>query len=163
MTERGGAVFMSLLGSLHYTSLRFIAEFQDGTESYMAIGLRKDSELRCKKPQKISSQSNLSRIPTYHRGAFNYHLLRMTQTGLLSEMTHRTVYRTRPKDTSQRFFVAEASPLGYTNLSFPALMLLAGTAAGMALSVLERLVRGRRNMRRYSRDTHRAWRPSAGQ
>ncbi len=158
MTERGGAVFMSLLGSLHYTSLRFIADFQDGTESYMAIGLRKDSELRCNPPQKNLFSKQLV-THTYHRGAFDYHLLRMTQTGLLSEMTHRTVYGTRPKDASQRIFVAEASPLGYANLSFPALMLLAGAAAGMALSILERLVRGRSDMT----PTHRAWRPSAGQ
>ncbi len=82
------------------------------------------------------------------RGAFDYHLLRMSQTGLLSEMTHRILYETRPEDNSPRFFVAEASPLGYANLSFPVLMLSAGAAVGVGLSIMERLIRRKRRMER---------------
>ncbi len=44
--EKGRVSFMPLLSSLQFTSLRFVANFQDRTESYLALGLRKDSELR---------------------------------------------------------------------------------------------------------------------
>ncbi len=65
--------------------------------------------------------------------AFKYHLLRLLESGVYDKVYHRRVEESKVRDNSERIFpMVSASPLGYDNLIFPALML----AFGVIVSIL---------------------------
>ena len=71
------------------------------------------------------------------REAFNYHLLKLTEHGIL-----KRVYNRWP-DTSrnEEFGIAEAATLGFENLLFPFSSLAIGMVAAVVLAALEGLQR----------------------
>ena len=67
---------------------------------------------------------------------FDFHLLKMKESGVVDKLLTRYY-----PDPPQTFGVTDASPLGYDNLIFPALILSFGTCGALAVVLVERLVR----------------------
>ena len=73
-------------------------------------------------------------------GPFNHHLLQLHQSGVTKELFHKWFADRSPPDLSKRIFrPSNASPLGYLNLIFPAIILLVGLFASLALGIVEKL------------------------
>ena len=61
------------------------------------------------------------------------------QAGVLQKLSNKWLDGSRPDDLSHRIFQKEAQPLGYENLSFPALIMTCGVIIGSLLLALENM------------------------
>ncbi len=95
---------------------RPLMDFQEMTKGVLGFGLQKDSEF---KP------------------AFNYYIVKLRELGILDEIFARWIKENMPDDMSERIFVEDASVLGYDNLFFPAMVLLAGFIGGVVVVLYE--------------------------
>ncbi len=86
------AMFHTARGYRAYKDLRSLMDFQDLMKSYMAISLQKDSEFTA---------------------LFNYELTTLWESGVISHLLFTWGQQGVPKDGSDRFFVGEASVLGF--------------------------------------------------
>ncbi len=100
-----------------------VTAFKDAFASQLAFGLQKDSEFTA---------------------AFNHHLFKMVQSGVLRQLMYKWLEGRRPEDESDRIFTEDATSLGYENLFFPMVVMLVGLAGGLALLVGERWGRRRK-------------------
>ena len=71
------------------------------------------------------------------REAFNYHLLKLTEHGILKRIHNRWPDTSR----NEEFGIAEAATLGFENLLFPFSSLAIGMVAAVVLAALEGLQR----------------------
>ncbi len=71
--------------------------------------------------------------------AFNYQIVKLRQAGVMKTLTDKWLRGDVPPDYSDRiFFAGNASPLGFSNLIFPALTLLAGLLASVIFVCIEK-------------------------
>ncbi len=79
------------------------------------------------------------------RDAFNYHILKMAQSGVLDKILHKWLQKRKPADRSGKIFVEEPVSLGYDNLFFVVLVLLSGIGLALGMVAVEfgRMVKGR--------------------
>ena len=74
---------------------------------------------------------------------FDYHIKKIMESGLLAQMKH--VYleagKLEPLNEALKDIAEAAHPLGYSNLLFPALLLIGGICLGLLLLLLEKFVK----------------------
>ncbi len=69
---------------------------------------------------------------------FNYHILKLLESGVLKGIYHKWENSRAPPDNSERiFFGGTAEALGYSNFAFPALIFFLGLATASLLVCLE--------------------------
>ena len=83
--------------------------------AYTALGLPKNSELR---------------------DLFNYHLIRMRESGVFYQESHKWLREDRPREFTSTS-ADEAKALGLDSLLFPVLVLAAGISGCAILAMLE--------------------------
>ena len=91
-------------------------KMEDSSEMNLHFALQKDSEFS---------------------GAFNYHLLKQFEHGILKRVTkdhHMFKY------TKERFGMPDAAPLAYNNLTFPFMCLGLGIVASLLIASSERMI-----------------------
>ena len=81
------------------------------------------------------------------REAFNFHLLKLTEHGILKRIYNRWPDTSR----NEEFGITEAAVLGFENLLFPFSALAMGMAAAVVLAALEGV---QRKMTRLHRASH---------
>ncbi len=102
-----------------YKNFLFLRNFEDSTSTQLAFGLQKDSEFR---------------------KLFDYHIVKLQQSGMLKLLTHKWFSEEKPEDLSGRIFQDAPMPLGYENLFFPIIIILIGTIGGIITLGIEALV-----------------------
>ena len=97
----------------------FIQDFDDALVGQLAFAFRKNSDFA---------------------DLFSYHLVKLFQTGTVDKVSHRWMGGDRPGDWSGRIFQEVPSVLGYENLFFPIIVIIAGTVSALLLLLLENLI-----------------------
>ncbi len=110
------AFFGSRITFFGTSILTVLTQFEDHELAQNAIGLQKDSELR---------------------DMFNYHILKMRQTGVLDQILQSWLTRRGPSDWSSRIFQDDPIALGYQNLFGPVAVLVAGIGSSFTIILLE--------------------------
>ena len=111
------AFFGSKISFVGVSGMTLLTDFEDNEYIQNAIGLQRGSELR---------------------DLFNHHILRMKQTGMLSQILQKWLTRREPTDMSHRIFGEDPISLGYQNLFGPSLVLLVGVGCGHLIGLFER-------------------------
>ncbi len=75
---------------------------------------------------------------------FNYHLIKMHQTGLIEFLMHKWCRSSQPEDSCKCKYGEGAFSLGFPNLLSPVILLLLGIVASFLLNVLENFVAQKR-------------------
>ena len=76
------------------------------------------------------------------RDLFNYHLIKITQSGMLKLLMSKWLLDRRPADYSGRIFLDDSMSLGYENLFFPMTIMMVGLAAALIIFMMELMLRG---------------------
>ncbi len=110
------AYFGSQATFIGVNSLVVLMDFEEREYHQIAIGLQRDSELL---------------------DMFNFHLVRMRETGMLNHILHKWMSNRQPADWSKRIFVDDPLQLGFDNLFGPLTIGLVGIGLGCGLTILE--------------------------
>ena len=116
LSQPNSAVFEYALSYAGDNDLVPATGFLETLTTQVAFGLQKDSEFR---------------------QIFDHHLYKIFQTGLLRDLRYTWLEGEKPSDMSGRIFQQDAQSLGFENLLFPQLVLLAGLVIGGVLCVVE--------------------------
>ncbi len=108
--------FGSAFTFIHDEGLLPLAGFRDALRTQLGLALQRNSELR---------------------RALDHHVIRMKETGVFEQLERKWLEERRPPDWSHRIFQEDVGALGYENLFFPALVMIAGVACGLAVVFLE--------------------------
>ena len=100
-----------------------LKNFREATTSQLAFAFQKDSELR---------------------DLFNYHLIKITQSGMLKQQMSKWLTDSRPQDNTERIFQDDPLSLGYENLLFPMTIMMLGMAGATLIFILEQTCRDKR-------------------
>ena len=109
-------IFQSMFVFINDTRIKSLVNFEEKAIVHGGIGLQKDSEFK---------------------NVFDYHIIKMKQSGLLSQWYHKWMQHGIPGDMTHRIFVQASAPLGFANLFFPALVFLLGVVGGVLALLLE--------------------------
>ncbi len=119
------AYFSTIFITIIHKDLLFLKNFDDSVSSQLAFGLQKDSEFK---------------------DILNYHINKLRQAGILKLLVHQWIKQEKPDDWSHRIFQDNAMPLGYENLFFPTMILLAGVSFGMFVLFVEKMLSTQRQI-----------------
>ncbi len=108
--------FQSVYTFANDSRIVHLSDFEERVQSHVGFGLQKDSEFRA---------------------AFDHHLVKMRQGGLLRRLEDKWIGSGRPGESSEGLFVEEHPAVGHRNLLFPTLVLLAGVGGSMILLLAE--------------------------
>ncbi len=99
-----------------------LKSFCDTVSSQLAFAFQKDSEFR---------------------NIFNYHIIKIAQSGMLKQAIFEWINGETPDDLSKQIFQSGAFSLGYENLFFPMMVMLVGITAATLISFVEFLQKRR--------------------
>ncbi len=118
-TRKNYATFGSTFFFLDYPDdMKNVMDFEGRMTGTIGVGLQRNSELK---------------------SAFNYHISKMRELGVLDKLNHHWIKKDRPKDMSERIFTQDIVVLGFENLFLPANILACGIISGLIIAVLEKL------------------------
>ncbi len=103
---------------LKHPNFKIVTDFKEAAVFQLPFGLQKDSEFQF---------------------MFNYHIVKMSQAGLFSKLSHIWYKEDKPGDWSERIFVEEATAVGYFNVLFPLLLLPSGALFAIFLAWIEKI------------------------